>query len=104
MAQRELEKIASVLVVVGAVILLVVGLARAFGSAIMLPFTPRYLPVMAFGRGVEDVGGIVALVGSRSAASLIWGIVFLVIGLLLGGIGGTLVLVGGVLGLVAKYV
>jgi len=95
------------LVVVGGVILLVVGLARVLGSAIMLPFMlyMPMMPVMTFGKGVEDiVGGVVALVGSRSVASLVWGIVLVAIGLVLGGIGGALVVAGGVLGLIAKYV
>jgi len=94
-------------VAVGGVILLVVGLARLLGAALMLPFSPHFpmRSVIEFGKGLDDlIGGVVALVVSKSAASLVWGVVLVAIGLLLGGIGGTLILIGGVTGLIAKYV
>jgi len=50
------------------------------------------------------VGGVLAIYGSRRAYSLLWGIVLLVIGLVVGGWGGLLVLVGAIIALVASHV
>jgi hypothetical protein len=52
--------------------------------------------------------GIIAIIGAKHVTELIWAIVLIVIGLIGGGaggsIGGLLVLIGGILGLISKYV
>jgi hypothetical protein len=50
------------------------------------------------------IGGILSIVGSRRPYSLVWGIVLLIMGLLVGGWGGLLVLAGAVIALVASHV
>ena len=60
--------------------------------------------VAGMGVLVDVVGGILAIVGSRRAYSLIWGIALLIIGLIVGGWGGLLVLVGAIIALVASHV
>lgn len=69
-----------------------------------------YVPFSAplggyFGEGIITlIFGIVAVVGSRRVTDFIWAIILLVIGFLAGGIGGLLVLIGGLLGLLSRYV
>jgi hypothetical protein len=45
-----------------------------------------------------------AVVGSKRANELIWAVVLIVVGYLGGGIGGLLTLIGGLLGLLSRYV
>ena len=44
--------------------------------------------------------GIVCIIGSRFVSNLVWAIVLLVLGIVAGTIGGTLVVIGAILGLV----
>ncbi len=49
--------------------------------------------------------GVVAIIGSKRVTELVWAIILIVIGLIGGGeIGGIFVLIGGILGLISKYV
>jgi hypothetical protein len=44
--------------------------------------------------------GIIAIIGARSAGTLVWAIVLIIVGLIGGGLGGFLVLIGGIIGLI----
>lgn len=46
--------------------------------------------------------GVIAVVGARSASTLVWVIVLIIVGLIGGGLGGLLVLLGGIFGLIAS--
>jgi hypothetical protein len=61
---------------------------------------------LAAGMGIliNLVGGTLAILGSRRPSSLLWGIVLLIIGLVVGGWGGLLVLIGAMIALVASHV
>jgi hypothetical protein len=48
--------------------------------------------------------GIVAIILAKRVTELEWAIVLIIVGFLGGGIGGILVLLGGLLGLISKYV
>jgi len=48
--------------------------------------------------------GIIAIVSAKHVTELVWAIVLIIIGFIGGGIGGILVLLGGLLGLISKYV
>ncbi len=48
--------------------------------------------------------GVVAIIGSKRATELIWAIVLIIIGFIGSGVGGLLVLIGGILGLISRYV
>ena len=48
--------------------------------------------------------GVVAIVGSKHVTELLWAIILIIIGYVGGGIGGILVLIGGILGLISKYI
>ena len=45
--------------------------------------------------------GVIAIVGARSANTLVWVIVLIIVGATGGGLGGLLVLLGGIIGLIA---
>jgi hypothetical protein len=64
------------------------------------------LPIAGyFGEGVITlILGVMAVVGSKRANELIWAVVLIVVGYLGGGIGGLLTLIGGLLGLLSRYV
>jgi len=53
-----------------------------------------------YGGVVTLIMGIIAIIGARSASTLVWAIVLIVVGLVGGGIGGLLVVLGGIFGLI----
>ncbi len=54
-------------------------------------------------RGIMTlIMGVIAVVGARSASTLVWVIVLIIVGLIGGGLGGLLVLLGGIFGLIAS--
>lgn len=71
--------------------------------AIHMPFRS---PIAGyFGEGVISlILGVVGVVGSKRVNELIWAVVLIVVGYLGGGIGGLLTLIGGLLGLLSRYV
>ena len=54
----------------------------------------------AYGGIVTLIMGIIAFIGARSASSLVWAIVLIIVGLIGGGLGGLLVVLGGIFGLI----
>jgi hypothetical protein len=58
----------------------------------------------AFWGIIEIILGIVAIYGAKRATDLTWDIILIVVGIIGGGLGGILVLLGGIVGLVSKYV
>ncbi len=83
--------------------MVLLSLASIIGYAIYLPFSS---PIGGFfGEGIITlILGIVAVIGARRVTDLIWAIVLIVVGFLGGGIGGLIVLIGGLLGLLSRYV
>lgn len=96
-------KVGHVLALLGGMIIIVLSLATIVNF-------PLYLPIRSpmagyFGIGVISlILGIVAVFGSKRVNELIWGIILMVIGFLSGGIGGLLALIGGLVGLLSRYV
>ena len=50
---------------------------------------------------VTIVCGIIAIIGARSAGTLVWAIILIIVGIVGGGLGGLLVVLGGIIGLVS---
>ena len=48
--------------------------------------------------------GIVAIIVAKRVTELVWAIILIVVGYLGGGIGGILVLLGGLLGLLSRFI
>ncbi len=93
----SISRLAYYLALIGGVILVVFGGVRLLQES----FRGLYAG-WDFGLGGLPgiIAGIVAIVGASRASSLVWAIVLIVIGAVVGGIGGLLVFIGGILGLV----
>ena len=107
MASGSLGQVAYVLALIGGVILIIMGLLSFEGMAIQaLMVMPSLFSSFggSFGAIIEIVLGIVAIYGARRATDLVWAIVLIVVGIIAGGLGGILVLLGGILGLIARFV
>ena len=92
-----------ILVIIGGILMILLSLAGILSFAVPLPFGS---PLGGyFGVGIISlILGVVAVVLSKRVSEPIWAIVLIVVGYLGGGIGGLLVLLGGVLGLLSRYV
>jgi len=96
-------KLGYVLALVGGVVIIVLSLAK-------LANFPLYLPINVplagyFGIGVISlILGVVAVFGSKRVNELAWGIALMIVGFVVGGVGGLLALVGGLVGLLSRYV
>jgi hypothetical protein len=105
MAKRSLGQPAYILVLVGGVLLILFSLFGFLGMAFMTRLGMPGIGMFAgFGAIVDIILGVVAIYGSKRVTDLLWAVILIVIGLLGGGIGGLLVLIGGILGLLSKYV
>ena len=84
--------------------MVVLTLLALIGHAVTMPFQVP-LAAMTFGFSfLPLILGIVAIILAKRVTELIWAIVLIVVGFLGGGIGGILVILGGLLGIAAKYV
>jgi hypothetical protein len=105
MAKASLGRVAYILALIGGVILVIQGLLSFLGMAFTIVTFSMF---GSFGGSfwgiIEIVLGLVAIYGAKRATDLTWAIVLIVVGVIGGGLGGVLVLLGGILGLVSKYV
>lgn len=92
-----------VLALIGGIILILLSLAAIVGFPLHLPFRS---PIAGyFGIGIISlILGVVAVVGAKRVNELIWAIVLMIVGFLSGGVGGLLALIGGLVGLLSRYV
>jgi len=105
-------RIGEALILVGGILIIVFALIGSLGSIALSDFLRGVPRAYAFGSGfilgigllVNLVGGVIAIIGSRRAYNLVWAIVLLIVGLIVGGWGGLLVIVGAIMALVTRYV
>ena len=84
--------------------MIILGLGILLGSTVMMSYSPLG-GLLGVEAGILNIiFGIVAAIVSKKATDLRGGIILLIVGLLGGGLGGILVAIGGLLGLVSKYV
>lgn len=96
MSGTSVTQIAYYLALIGGILMIVFGLLGFFGS-----FGAYYLHWgFTYGGIVTLIMGIIAVVGARSASTLVWAIILIIVGLIGGGLGGLLVLLGGIFGLI----
>jgi hypothetical protein len=95
--------LAYILAIVGGILMIIFGLLSLVGYAISIPFQS---PIGGFfGSGIINlILGVVAVIGSKRVSEMIWAIVLIIVGFIGGGIGGLLVLIGGVLGLLSRFI
>jgi len=100
MARTSLGQVAYYLALIGGILLIIFGLLSLFSIAIGGPAF-FYWSVYSFGYSgiVMLVCGVIAVIGAKSATTLGWAIVLIIVGLIGGGLGGLLVLLGGIIGL-----
>jgi len=86
----------------GGILTIVLSLASLLHYPINLPLQ---VPLTGyFGIGVISlILGVVAVLGSKRVNQLIWGVILLAVGFLVGGVGGLLAMLGGVAGLLSRY-
>lgn len=92
-----------VLALIGGIVVILHSLAALLNFPVYLPF---HSPLGGyFGIGVITlILGVVAVFGSKRVNELVWAVVLMVVGFLAGGIGGLLTLLGGLVGLLSRYV
>lgn len=82
--------------------MILLSLASFFGLAVTLPFRVP-LAAMFGGALIGVILGIVAFIGSKHVRELVWAVALLVVGFVGGGLGGLLVLVGGFLAILSRF-
>ena len=107
MAKGLVGQLAFILALVGGILMVVLRLLGFLGFAMvsMLSFgVPRLFPGYEILGLILGIGAIIIALSKRVTQPM-WAIVLIVIGLIdLQGIGAALVLLGGILGLISKYV
>ncbi len=96
MSGTDLSRIAYYLALIGGILMIVFGLIGFFADFGAFIFHWGF----SYGGIVTLIMGIIAVIGAKSATTLTWAIVLIIVGLIGGGLGGLLVLLGGILGLV----
>jgi len=97
MSEISISRIAYILALIGGILMVIFGLLGLIGSS----FGPRELFHWGYSYGgiVTIICGVIAIIGARSANTLVWAIILIIVGIVGGGIGGLLVALGGILGL-----
>jgi hypothetical protein len=96
MSGTSVSTIAYYLALIGGILMVLfglLGLLSDFGGFI-------FHWGFSYGGIVTLIMGIIAIIGARSASTLVWAIVLIIVGLIGGGIGGLLVVLAGILGLI----
>ena len=97
MPGTSVSQLAYYLALIGGIIMVILGLLSFIGYS----FGPSVLHWgFAYGSIVTIICGVIAIIGAKSASTLVWAIVLIIVGLIGGGLGGLLVLLGGIIGLV----
>ncbi len=95
-----------ILALAGGIIIIVLGLFELFELGVRVFQSISLLSFFSGTAGalVQIVIGIICAIGSRFVSKLVWAIVLLLLGIVAGTIGGTLVAFGAILGLVVILV
>jgi hypothetical protein len=99
MSEISVSRIAYILALVGGILMVILGLLSLIASSFE-HFGPFLHWGFAYGSIVTIICGVIAIIGAKSATTLVWAIVLIIVGIVGGGLGGILVVLGGLLGLV----
>lgn len=92
-----------IIALIGGIIIVIFGLLRLLGTGFLV-FSPlAFLGSLVFAVA-EIIIGIICIIGARYVSTLVWGIILLILGLIAGNIGGTLVVLGALLGIVSTLI
>jgi len=105
MRTGSLGQLAYILALIGGIILVIQGILSFVGMAFMT-FGPSIIgPIGGSYWGIiEIILGIVAIYGAKRTSDLTWDIILIVVGVIGGGLGGLLVLLGGIVGLLLRFI
>ncbi len=98
---NTLAYVGYILVLIGGILLIIFGLLGMLGT-VLIPFSPLYFIGIAAHGVLTLIIGVICAIGARRAGTLLWAIILLILGIVAGGIGGTLVIVGALLGLISS--
>ncbi len=97
MSGISVSQLAYYLALIGGILMILFGLIGFFSSFGDFFFHWGF----SYGGIVTLIMGIIAVIGARSASTLVWAIILIVVGAIGGGLGGLLVVLGGLAGLVS---
>ena len=99
----SLSKTGYILALIGGIIIVLSGALNLLGEAIELVRVMEILPLFSgtIRAIVHIIIGVVCIAGARYVSTLTWAIILLILGIIAGNLGGTLVLVGAILGLIS---
>ncbi len=105
MRKGSLGQLAYILALIGGIILVIQGILSFVGMAFMT-FVPSIIGPLggSYWGIIEIILGIVAIYGAKRTSDLTWDIILIVVGVIGGGLGGLLVLIGGIVGLVLRFI
>jgi len=98
-----LSYVGYILSLIGGILLVLFGLINLIDSVFLI-----FSPIAFLGKTVyslvEIILGIICIIGSKWVKNITWTIILLILGIVAGGIGGTLVVLGALIGLLIKLV
>ena len=94
MTEISVSRIAYILALIGGILLIIFGLLSLIGFS-RLSYLHFNFYAFAYDGIVSLICGVIAIIGAKSASTLVLAIVFIIVG---GGLGGLLVVLGGLLG------
>ncbi len=97
---NSLAYVGYILVMLGGILLIIFGLLGLLGI-VLVPFSPLYYIGVAAHGLITLIFGIIAIIGAKQVGTLWWAIGLLVLGIIATGFGGTLIILGALLGLVS---
>ena len=100
MSEISVSRIAYILALIGGILLVILGFLSFIGSSVQSFGPVLHWDFFAYGSIVAIICGVIAIIGAKSAATLVWAIVLIIVGIIGGGLGGLLVALGGILGLI----
>ena len=92
-----------IIALIGAIIIILYGILGLIGSAFLI-FSPLSFLGGVVSGIIKLIIGLVCLAGSRYVSNVVWAIVLIILGIVAGDIGGTLVIIGALLGLASRLV
>jgi hypothetical protein len=99
MADASISRIAYILALIGGILLVIFGLLDLIGfTGLAIVHFSFY--AFAYAGIIPIICGIIAIIGARSASTLVWAIVLIIVGIIGGGLGGLLVVLGGLIGII----
>jgi hypothetical protein len=99
----SVRELGYILALIGGIIMVLLSLAGILNFTVNIPIQSPLLGFFGVGL-ISLILGIVALYGAKRVSVLLWAVILIVIGFLGGGIGGLLVLLGGIVGLISRYI